>query len=570
MSIQSSKTRRKFLKIITAGSFSAVMLSVKKSSSAQKRPNIIFYIVDDQVKEELACYGGKVLTPHIDRLAREGVRFDNGHTVSNVCTPSRYTMFTGRYPGNSYFKPYLEEYPKNRHGAPGFNVGLEDDNMNVGNILRLSGYVTGQVGKLHVGPEIKRTRDYVERGLYDASGKDADPDDPKVIAGWKKNELWYRQWIMDRGFSWAKHIYWGNIHSPYSTHNPEWTLEAALEFIENNRNKPFYLHYTTTMMHGGPNNWKQDLEIPLHSGAGKLDKLPKVIPSRKEIKKKVDKAGFSSSTYGFTWMDATVGAMLDKLDKLGIADNTLFVFVSDHGTDGKWSLYDNNGTSIPFIMRWPDRIRAKSVSQSLVQTTDMVPTFFDIAGAEVPKEYHLDGRSIKPILSDPKAVVNESLYFELGCARAVRTQKWKYIAIRYSAERFEKMKSASLTKLPDYLAIQGGAKHVSGQLSKRKHSFDTDQLYDLSKDPLENKNLAKNPEFKDQLKKMRGILTQKLKRQGRPFGEFVPGEDSVPIEKVQPYLDQLKKFRPVKKGLELIDGTDNTGKNKKRNRRKKK
>ena len=318
------------------------------SLASKKRPNIILFVVDDMVKKEIACYGGKVLTPHLDRLAREGMRFDNAHTVSNVCTPSRYTLFTGRYPGNSYFKPYLRDFPKNRHGAPGFNVGLEKDNMNVGNILRLSGYVTGHVGKLHVGPDLKRPEDFTSRGLYDASKRKGDrSDSPKVIAGWQKNELAYRKWITDRGFSWAKHVYWGNIKPPYSAHNPEWTLEAALEFIDNNRDKPFYLHYCTTLMHGGSRGWNRSLEEPLASGAGKLKKLPRVIPSRSEIRKRVDKARFGQGTYGLTWMDATVGAMLDKLDKLGIADNTLFVFVSDHGTDGKWSLHDHNGTNVP-------------------------------------------------------------------------------------------------------------------------------------------------------------------------------------------------------------------------------
>ena len=104
----------------------------KNKGAPRNRPNIIFFINDDQNKEGIGCYGGKVLTPHLDRLAREGMRMDNAHVIATVCTPSRYSMFTGRYPGNSYFKPYLEEFPKNRHGAPGFNVGLEEDNMNVG------------------------------------------------------------------------------------------------------------------------------------------------------------------------------------------------------------------------------------------------------------------------------------------------------------------------------------------------------------------------------------------------------------------------------------------------------
>ena len=530
----------------------------KNKGAPRNRPNIIFFISDDQNKEQIGCYGGKVLTPHLDRLAREGMRMDNAHVIATVCTPSRYSMFTGRYPGNSYFKPYLEEFPKNRHGAPGFNVGLEEDNMNVGNVLRLSGYVTGHVGKLHVGAHLKKTEEFTSRGMYDSSAKEGvDPEAPEVIAGWQKNERWYRQWIMDRGFSWAKHVYWGNIQHPYNDHNPDWTLEAALEFIEENHDKPFYLHYTTTMMHGGTRNWNASLDKTLTSGAGRLEKPANVPFSREELCKQVDEAGMEESTYGFTWMDATVGAMLDKLDKLGIADNTLFVFVSDHGTHGKFSLHDHNGTAIPCIIRWPGVIKPGSVCSNFVQNTDMVPTFFDAAGADIPDGYRMDGKSIMPILSDPSAEVHDHLYFELGNGRAVRTKDWKYIAIRYSADQFEKIKRQPLLKIAQYLSYQGGAKNASRHMMSRPHYLEPDQLYNLANDPLEMKNLAKNPRFKAQLEKMRGLLTAKLKAQGRPFGEFVPGADSVQAEEIWPYLEKMKQLRPVKKGFEIIGDATN-------------
>ncbi len=379
-----------------------------------------------------------------------------------------------------------------------------------------------------------------------------EPNNPDVIAGWQQNEKWYRHWIMDRGFSWAKHVYWGNVHGAYPHHNPEWTLEAALEFIEEHHNKPFYLHYATTMMHGGANGWNKSLEHPLASGAGKLEELPDVIPPRAELCRQVDDAGLDKSAYGFTWMDATVGAMLDKLDELGIADNTLFVFVADHGTEGKFSLHDHNGTAIPCIVRWPGVVKPGSACNALVQTTDMVPTFFDVAGAVVPEGYRMDGKSIKPILTDPEAKVHDHLYFELGYARGVRTEKWKYIAIRYGAERFGQIENASLENLPGLLAYQGSTKNASNHLQKRAHYLEPDQLYNLADDPLEMNNLAKNPEFKAQLKKMRGLLTAKLEAQGRPFGEFVPGADSVPAEKTRPYLEKMKQLRPIKRGFEKM------------------
>ena len=256
-------------------------------------------------------------------------------------------------------------------------------------------------------------------------------------------------------------------------------------------------------------------------------------------------------------MDATVGAMLDKLDKLGIADNTLFVFVSDHGTHGKFSLHDHNGTAIPCIIRWPGVIKPGSVCSNFVQNTDMVPSFFDAAGADIPDGYRMDGKSIMPILSDPSAEVHDHLYFELGYGRAVRTKDWKYIAIRYSADQFEKIKRQPLLKIAQYLSYQGGAKNASRHMMSRPHYLEPDQLYNLANDPLEMKNLAKNPRFKAQLEKMRGLLTAKLKAQGRPFGEFVLGADSVQAEEIWPYLEKMKQLRPVKKGFEIIGDATN-------------
>jgi len=321
-------------------------------------------------------------------------------------------------------------------------------------------------------------------------------------------------------------------------------------------------------MHGGPNGWNNSLAQPLASGAGKLEKRPAVIPPRAELCRRVDEAGLDRSTYGFTWMDATVGAMLDKLDALGIAENTLFVFVADHGTEGKFTLHDHKGTAIPCIMRWPGVIKPGSVCSNLVQNTDMVPTFFDVAGVTVPDGYKMDGKSIKPILLDPKAKVHEELYFELGHARAVRTEEWKYIAVRYDAERFEKIENASLEKLPGLLAYQGGEKNAARNMSRRAHYLEPDQLYNLKTDPLEMNNLAYGPEFKAQLETMRGRLRAKLKAQGRPFGELVPGKNSAPDQDAGPYVEKLKQMRLLKRGFEVIGGAAAEAKPKSRAERK--
>ncbi len=519
-----------------------ITAAVRDESIDGDKPNIIFFIVDDMDKDDVACYGGEVLTPNLDRLADEGMRMDAGHVVATVCTPSRYSMFTGRYPGNSTWPSYLADFPVDKHGSPEFNVGLEDDNMNVGNVLRLGGYVTGHVGKLHVGAEH-------ETGF----SPNDDPNDSAVIAKWKAHELSIRRWIVDRGFSWAKNVYAGNTENPYNKHNPEWTLEAALEFIELNQDRPFYLHYCTTMMHGGSKNWNAALDYPLYSGAGLLDEAPDP-EFRSSIPGLVEAAGFSDETKGFTWMDATLGAMLDKLKDLEIDDNTLFVFVTDHGTGGKFSLNEKNGTSIPFIVRWPDVVPAESVCTNLVQNTDMVPTFFEVAGVTEPEGYHIDGTSIVPILSDPTAKVHDHLYFEMGYGRAVRTDKWKYIAVRHGSDRFAEIQAAKRLNMPQKLAYVGNMKRVTGLLRERPNGYDLDQLYNLENNTDEDDNLAYNsdPDIQAKLTEMKGILTTYLVAQGRPFGEFVDGNDSVDVDDVQPYVDQLKllKAKDDDKGFE--------------------
>jgi hypothetical protein len=308
-------------------------------------------------------------------------------------------------------------------------------------------------------------------------------------------------------------------------------------------------------MHGGGNAWSDSMNHPLVSGAGKLDELPNVIPPRDKIRQQVEDAGFDAGTVGFTWMDATVGAMLEQLDRLGIADNTLFVFVSDHGTEGKWTLHDHNGTAVPCIMRWPKVILPGSVTSSLIQTTDFVPTFFDIAGTKKPAAYRVDGVSLCPVLSDPARQIHDHIFFELGNARGIRTRDWKYIAIRYDAEQFRRIQSADLLRVPRALAYIGNDKTLSNHLGRRAHFLESDQLYHLASDPLEATNLARDGQHSRQLDNLKTLLTIRLEAQGRPYGEFIPSPDAVPIENVQPYLRELAKLRPIKRGFEIIGQT---------------
>lgn len=523
--------RREFLKTMTLAIGGSVFA---RSAMAAKtpRPNIIFFLVDDYDKPETSVYGGKVLTPNLERLAAEGMTFHNAYMTSTVCTPSRYTCLTGRYAGSSYSPVYLNECPLGTQGLPAFNVALEDDNMNVGNILAQNGYATGFVGKYHVGPEPEE-KDCADYGLHYVP-KNCEYSE-KVNRQFRENEKVYRKMVMERGFTWAKNIYWGNTKSPWAGHNPEWTISAALDFVEEHKDGPFYLHYCTTLLHGPNGSWHKSLGLPLVTGEGMIEKPLNVMPPRKTVMERIKKAGLTENEAGYLWNDDSVGMLLDKLDELGIADNTIFLFIADHGSDLKGSVYRHRGSEVPCIMRWPAGMKKGVQCHQLIQNTDFVPTWFDLAGARVPRKYKIDGVSIAPLFANPKAAVRDHVYTEMGPARSIKTRDFSYISLRYTTEQLEVIRSGNRA-IKKLLGLSGGVSRAR----TKPGAFSYDQLYNLAKDPLEQNNLAANPEYEAKLSEMKRLLTAELKRfPNRPYGEFVPGGNTSPIGT---FDDALKKM----------------------------
>ena len=511
------------------------------AAQADSRPNIILFLTDDQDKESIGAYGAEVLTPNLDRMAAEGMLFHNAFVSSTVCTPSRYSFLTGRYAGRSYSRMYLEACPEGQQGYPTFNVELEDDNMNVGNVLRQAGYTTGYVGKFHVGPELKRPDELSAFGLLPVDSKDFDA----AGAAFRHNERWYREYLKGKGFSWAKNIYWGNLNTPFNHHNPEWTIDAALEFIEENKDGPFYLHYCTTLVHGPDGSWRNSMDHPLVSGEGMLDQPLDVMTDRQELLDRLEAKGLDpmAGHAGYTWTDDSLGAVLKKLDELGIADNTLVVFIADHGSNMKGSLFRLDGTNVPCIMRWPRGMASGVQSDELIQNIDLAPTFFDLAGATVPSAYQIDGRSLKPLFQgDAPDDWREHLYFEMGAARAVATKDWKYTAIRYAKENIDAIQRSTVVNLPKNMAYIGRS-GIGVRGASNPNFFEPDQLYSVRQDPREEKNLAANPEYAEQLAAMRARLTECLKQFDRPFGEFVSGGNAVGPGQVDKQLELVKRLK---------------------------
>ncbi len=497
-------------------------------------PNIIFFLVDDYDKPETSVYGGNVLTPSLDRLAREGMTMSNAHVTSTVCTPSRYTCLTGRYAGSSTSEYYRQECPLGQQGLPAFNVELEPDNMNVGQVLTDHGYATGFVGKYHVGPHIDQTNatDFDWNYLHKGDSFTAEIDRMK-----QHNQERACALIRERGFAWVENIYWANMKAPFKGHNPEWTIDAALEFIDQHKGGPFYLHYATTLLHGPNGEWYKSLSKPLVTDEGMLEK-PIGLMDRRSVMHRIRKAGLTEQEAGYLWMDDSLGMLLDRLDKHAIADNTIVLFLADHGSVYKGSLLKNRGTEVPCLIRWPAKIKPGVRCDELIQNTDFVPTWFNVANVAPPGDYQIDGVSITPLFDDPNKAVRKHVYGEMGPARSVKTKDWNYIALRYTKEQIESIKS-NHRSVKQLMGLSGGVSRA------RDHSdaFDADQLYDLTNDSEETTNVASDTANRKRLREMKRMLKQELERfPNRPFGEFVPGGNAVPGKEQKDLAPMLRKF----------------------------
>lgn len=519
-------------------------LAAVASAAQQERPNIIMFLIDDQNPSSIAAFGGDTYTPNLDRMAAEGMKFTRAYVSSSVCTPSRYSFLTGRFAGNSHSKLYGESVGgAENQGLPSFNVALERDNMNVGSVLREAGYTTGFVGKFHLTSKLDFPEFYKGKNKWIDIPKDARPG-PETTAQFKHNERWMRRYLETLGFSWAKNVYPENIHSPYSSHNPEWTTVAALEFIEENTDGPFYLHLCSTLLHGPDRSWRQSMDHPLVTGEGEVRRLPEIMTPRAELLKTIAERGFDPESHvaGEAWIDDSLGAILRKLKELGINENTLVVFAPDHGRDGKGSVFSHGGCQVPMIMRWPKGIPAGQVCDELVQNIDLVPTFFDLGQAKKPESYRIDGQSLSPLFQNGTAENwRKHLYLEMGAARATVAKDWSYIAVRYTQEQIAAIKKASPQNLPRAMSYIGRL-GIGVRGADRPGFFDEDQLYHLTRDPKEMKNLADKKTQVTQLRDMRDLMQQDLELIGRPFGEFIRGGNAADPGQIDKQIDLVKQL----------------------------
>ncbi|MFP3904871.1 MAG: arylsulfatase [Armatimonadota bacterium] len=378
------------------------------ASDKRNTPNIIFCLADDLGYGDLGCYGQEVIqTPHIDRMAQEGVRFTDHYAGSTVCAPSRCTFMTGRDTGHSFVR--------GNGGIP-----LPPDAVTVAKLLKEAGYATGIFGKWGLG-RADSTGIPTRQGFDDWFGYlhqgRAHNYYPEYL--WQNEEKVYLHGNEDEG------------RRQYSDHL---FTERALKWVREHHDEPFFLYWPVTLPHANNELGRETgdgMEIPdygLYAGRDWPD------PQK----------GHAAM---ISLLDENCGMMLDLLEKLGIDDNTLFIFTSDNGPHAeggadpdffesrgplrgmKRDLYEG-GIRVPMIARWPAQIEPGTVSDHPSAFWDYMPTFCDIAGCDTPPG--IEGISMLPALKG-NANRNRShdiLYWEFNhreFKQAVRMGDWKAV-----------------------------------------------------------------------------------------------------------------------------------------------
>lgn len=434
----------------------ALALLTAPVSAQQKTPNIVFILADDLGYGDLSAYGQQHFsTPHIDQLARQGMLFTQFYAGTSVCAPSRASLITGQHTGHTFIRGNKEIEPEGQQP-------IADTVITLMEVLKKAGYTTGIFGKWGLGP-VGSEGDPMKQGVDRFYGYNCQRQSHRYFP----THLWDNDTkvVLEKN---------GQLEQ-MNTYAPDLIQQQALRFLDDNKSKPFFLYLTYTLPHA-------ELQVPDDSlfqhFKGKFAEKPY---KGNDYGPKATVPGYASQQYPHatfatmvTKLDNYVGQVMAHLAELGLDKNTLVIFTSDNGphTEGgadpaffnsggglrgvKRDLYEG-GIREPFIARWPGKIKAGSTNRQTGAFWDILPTLADLTHA--PALAYTDGVSLLPTLTGRKGQQQHIyLYWEFheeGGRQAVRQGNWK--AVRLQAKQ-----------------------HPDGPI----------ELYDLTTDPAETKNVA--------------------------------------------------------------------------------
>ena len=381
------------------------LIATSTIAAGASKPNVILIYTDDQGSVDVNCYGANdLITPHLDDLAARGIRFTQFYAAAPVCSPSRAAVLTGRVPQRA-------GVPGNVSSAQGM-PGMPAEQITIAEMMKTAGYATGHVGKWHLGytPETMPNGQGFEESFGHMGGCIDNYSHFFYWNGPNRHDLWQNGqeiWRAGRYF-------------------PDLMVQQGHEFIERNRDKPFFLYWAINLPH-----------YPLQGKAKWRDKYAHLDAPRRMY------AEFISS------MDEAIGELLTKLDALDLRDKTIVIFQSDHGHSheertffgggsagpyrgAKFSLFEG-GIRVPAIMSWPGELPEGAVRDQMATACDWLPTIAELCDVERPNR-KLDGQSIVDVIRSTDAESPHNVFhWQSGQGSgglrqwAVREGEWKLI-----------------------------------------------------------------------------------------------------------------------------------------------
>lgn len=398
--------------------FLATLLAFALASpcfAVERKPNIIFMLIDDMGWTDLGCYGSKYYeTPNIDKLAKDGMRFTQAYSACTVCSPTRAAVMTGKYPARLHLTDWIAGHnrPSARLKIPDWKKELPLEEETIAERLKTGGYATASIGKWHLGgPDF-----WPEKQGFDLNVAGCDMGSPpSYFSPYKIKTL---------------------TDGPDGEYLPDRLTSDAIGFIEQNKDKPFYIYLPHYAVH-----------TPI---MGKKEVIAK-------YQAKAAAGGHSNPVYAalVEGVDDSVGRLRAKLEELKLTQDTIFVFTSDNGglsgtvngagwrrgpTDnsparwGKGSSYEG-GVHIPLIVSWPGKVQPGTTCDAPVISCDHYPTLLEVTGISKKEGQIIDGESLMPLLTQNGSLKRDAIYWHYphyhpGSATpysAIREGDWKLI-----------------------------------------------------------------------------------------------------------------------------------------------
>lgn len=470
-----------------------------KLEAADRPPNIVFILADDLGYQELGCFGQqKIRTPNLDRLAASGMKLVQHYSGNAVCAPSRCVLMTGKHPGHAWVRDNSEMQPEGQKPIP-------DSEVTIAEVLKQNGYVTGAFGKWGLGgpgSEGEPLRQGFGRFFGYNCQRHAHSYYPEYL--WDND----RRILLDNSPPVPGHAKLaadadGSDPASYNAfkgkdYAPDRIRDAAVNFMRDNKDRPFFLYFPSTLPH-----------VALHVPDAELDPY---------LKLGWNDPPFTAAKGGYTphftpraayaamisRLDHDAGVLMDELQKLGLAENTLIVFSADNGTTHlaeevdvpffnsvgnlrglKGSLYEG-GVRVPTIVSWPGHIDAGSQSDYVSGFEDWMPTLLTAAGCNSSIPAGVDGVNLLPLLTGGTMPERPWLYREFpgyGGQQSFRKGPWKLV--RQQLNRGDVVS----------------------------------ELYDMANDPSESKNAAKDhPEIVKELETL--MMAQRTSSELFPLTPF--------------------------------------------------